>query len=164
MTFKMHLMHFFKHRILAPQVNWQERWEKRVVAIPEATRGGEKSPVRFNIPHEGIKLEGDHMPLPGFPRSAPQMLGSIINIRKSIYDLEKNPAHGRKQIDADILALTPGDEWEVVGKLPMPLSSPAAAIIGGRLYVAGGSPNGSSVQGKMWVRDAPLSPEREEMR
>ena len=65
------------------------------------------------------------------------------------------PVGGRKQIDADILALTPGGEWEVVGKLPMPLSSPAAAMIGGKLYVAGGSPNGSSVQGKMWVRDAP---------
>ncbi len=65
------------------------------------------------------------------------------------------PDGGRKQIDADILALTPDDTWEVVGKLPMPLSSPAAAIIGGKLYVAGGSPNGGSVQGKMWVRDAP---------
>ena len=65
------------------------------------------------------------------------------------------PEGGRKQIDADILALTPGEKWEVVGKLPMPLSSPAAAIIGGKLYVAGGSPNGSSVQGLMWARDAP---------
>lgn len=63
------------------------------------------------------------------------------------------PDGGRKQIDADILALTPGAEWEVVAKLPMPLSSPSAAIIGGKLYVAGGSPNGSSVQGKMWVRN-----------
>ena len=65
------------------------------------------------------------------------------------------PEGGRKQIDADILALTPGDKWDVVGKLPMPLSSPAATIIGGKIYVAGGSPNGRSVQGKMWVRDAP---------
>ena len=65
------------------------------------------------------------------------------------------PEDGRKQIDADILALTPGTKWEVVSELPLPLSSPAAAIIGGKLYVAGGSPNGRSVQGKMWVRDAP---------
>ncbi len=64
------------------------------------------------------------------------------------------PDGGRKQIDADILALTPGDTWQVVGKLPTPLSSPAAAIIDGKLYVAGGSLNGSSVQGKMWMRDA----------
>ena len=65
------------------------------------------------------------------------------------------PDGGRKRIDADILSLVPGEQWQVVGKLPMPLSSPAAAIIGGKLYVAGGSPNGSSVQGKMWMRNAP---------
>jgi N-acetylneuraminic acid mutarotase len=65
------------------------------------------------------------------------------------------PEGGRKQIDPDILALTPGGEWELVGKLPMPLSSPAAAIIAGKLYVAGGSPNGYSVQADMWVRNAP---------
>ena len=68
---------------------------------------------------------------------------------------------GRKQLGADILTLTPGDEWEVVGTLPMPLSSPAAAIIGGKLYVADGSPTRRSEQGNMWVWDAPLSPERE---
>ena len=60
-----------------------------------------------------------------------------------------------KKIDPDILALAPGGQWELVGKLPMPLSSPAAAIIGGKLYVAGGSPNGRSVQADMWVRRAP---------
>ena len=58
--------------------------------------------------------------------------------------------------DRDILALAPGGQWKVVGELPMPLSSPAADIIGGKLYVAGGSPNGRSVQTKKWVRSAPL--------
>ena len=65
------------------------------------------------------------------------------------------PEGGTKKIDADILALAPGGEWKVVGTLPMPLSSPAAAIIGGKLFVAGGSPNGRSVQGLMWVTSAP---------
>lgn len=37
----------------------------------------------------------------------------------------------------------------------MPLSSPAAVIIGGKLYVAGGSPDGRSVQADMRVRSAP---------
>lgn len=60
-----------------------------------------------------------------------------------------------KKIDPDVLALAPGDEWELVATLPMPLSSPAAAIIGGKLFVAGGSPNGRSVQADMWVRAAP---------
>jgi len=75
-----------------------------VVDIPDAVRGSEDSPIRFNIPRAGIELEGDHAPLPGFPKSAPQMIGSILNIRKSIYDLEKNPANGKKQIDAQTLA------------------------------------------------------------
>lgn len=99
MSFKARLFHTFKQRILKPQLNRQEAWEKMVVDIPEATRGGENSPVRFNIPCEGIKLEGDHPPLPGFPKSAPQMIGSILNIRKSIFDLQKNPRDGKKRID-----------------------------------------------------------------
>ena len=65
------------------------------------------------------------------------------------------PEGGKKSVDPDILALAPGGRWELVGKLPMPLSSPAAAIISGKLYVAGGSPDGRSVQADMWVRDAP---------
>ena len=84
-------------------MNRQDSWEKMVVDIPEATRGGQYSPVRFNIPREGIKLEGDHPPLPGFPKSAPQMIGSIINIRKSIFDLERNPTSGKKEIDPNTL-------------------------------------------------------------
>ena len=67
------------------------------------------------------------------------------------------PEGGSKQIDAGILALDPGSDWDLVGMLPMPLSSPAAAIIQGKLFVAGGSPNGGSVQEKMWVRDWPGS-------
>ena len=99
MTFKTRLTNKFKQSILAPQINRQDSWEKMVVDIPESTRSGKNSPVRFNIPREGIKLEGDHPPLPGFPKSAPQMISSIINIRKSIFDLEKNPKDGKKRID-----------------------------------------------------------------
>ena len=65
------------------------------------------------------------------------------------------PEGGRKSIDPDVIAYSPGGQWEVVAELPMALSSPAAAIIGGKRYVAGGSVNGGSVQAKMWVRDAP---------
>ena len=60
-----------------------------------------------------------------------------------------------KQVDPDILALSLGETWEVVATLPMPLSSPAAAIINDRLYVAGGSPGDATVIGHMWVRSAP---------
>lgn len=103
MNVKTRLTNFFKHRLLKPQLNRQEYWEKMVVDIPEATRGGENSPVRFNIPRAGIELEGDHAPLPGFPKSGSQMIGSILNIRKSIFDLEKNPTDGKKKISIKTL-------------------------------------------------------------
>jgi NAD-dependent dihydropyrimidine dehydrogenase PreA subunit len=103
MTFKAHLFHTFKQRVLKPQLSRQDRWEKMVVDIPEATRGGENSPVRFNIPRAGIALEGDRAPLPGFPKSAPQMIGSILNIRKSIFDLAENPSPGKKKMDKQTL-------------------------------------------------------------
>jgi N-acetylneuraminic acid mutarotase len=65
------------------------------------------------------------------------------------------PSGGRKRIDPDILALQPGGDWEKIGELPLPLSSPTAAVIAGKLYVAGGSPDGRSVQAKMWVGEVP---------
>ena len=37
-------------------------------------------------------MRGDQPPLPGFPGSLPQIIGSITNIRKSVLDLERNPA------------------------------------------------------------------------
>ncbi len=61
----------------------------------------------------------------------------------------------RRRIDADIVALSTAGDWQVLGRLPRPLSSPAAAIIGGRLFVAGGSANGRDPQPGMWVRDMP---------
>ena len=103
MNFKTRLTNIFKQRVLKPQLNRMDRWEKIVLDIPEATRGGENSPVRFNIPREGINLKGDHPPLPGFPGSAPQMIGSMLNIRKSVLDLDRNPSDGKKQIDPDTL-------------------------------------------------------------
>ncbi len=65
------------------------------------------------------------------------------------------PEDGRKSIYPDILVLRPGGDWELLGKLPMPLSSPAAAIVGDKLYVSGGSRNGSSVEAAMWVTELP---------
>lgn len=62
-----------------------------------------------------------------------------------------------KRIDPDILRLdlTGGDQWELVGQLPVPLSSPASRIIGDEFFLAGGSLNGGSVQPKMWLTGAP---------
>jgi N-acetylneuraminic acid mutarotase len=61
----------------------------------------------------------------------------------------------RRRIDSHIIAGIPGGVWQIVGELPRPLSSPAAAIIGDRLFVAGGSLNGADPQPGMWVRSIP---------
>jgi outer membrane protein assembly factor BamB len=58
----------------------------------------------------------------------------------------------KRRIDAAIWACAANGEWKVLGKLPRKLSSPAAAIIGERLFVAGGSLNGAHPQPEMWVR------------
>ena len=64
MNLKIRLTNFFKHRILSPQMDRLDRWEKQVVDMPAATRGNDNSLVRFNIPRAGIALEGDHAPSP----------------------------------------------------------------------------------------------------
>jgi epoxyqueuosine reductase len=101
--FKTRLTQIFKNRIMKPQLTRTDAWEKIVIDHPDSVRGGENSPVRFNIPREGIKMEGDHPLLPGFPGSLPQMLGSVLNIRKSVLDLDRNPTNGNKRIDANTL-------------------------------------------------------------
>lgn len=100
---KRQLLRVLKDRVLKPQLKRMDAWEKIVYDAPGAVRGGENSPVRFNIPREGLKLEGDHAPLPGFPKSAPQMVGSMLNIRKSVRDLARNPSEGKRHIDEDTL-------------------------------------------------------------
>jgi ferredoxin len=103
MTFKNRLKLAFRNRILKPQMERADAWEKTVIDIPGAMRGGENSPVRFHIPREGLKMKGDHPPLPGFPRSLLQMIGSLINIRRSVFDLDRNPIDGKKEIDPKTL-------------------------------------------------------------
>ena len=61
----------------------------------------------------------------------------------------------RRRINSHIIVGVPGGEWQIVGDLPRPLSSPAAAIIGDRLFVAGGSLNGADPQPGMWSRSVP---------
>jgi ferredoxin len=104
MTFKNRIKLAFQNRILKPQLKSLDAWEKIVIDFPEAMRGGENSPVRFHIPREGLNLQGDHPPLPGFPGSFPQMIGSLVNIRRSVLDLDRNPTDGNKQIDTQTLA------------------------------------------------------------
>lgn len=48
------------------------------------------------------------------------------------------PEGGKKGFDNKVVTLREGEAWEVTCHLPKPISSPAAKVIGGRLYVAGG--------------------------
>ena len=93
----------FKQLVLQPLMGKMDDWEAKVVNDPNALHGGEESPVRFNIPKEALKMHGNHPPMPGFPRSFFQVIGSIKNIRKSIFDLDQNPKDGKKKIDPETL-------------------------------------------------------------
>lgn len=103
MNIKQRLIQIFKNRVLEPQPNRIDVLEANVVNRTGSLRGGIESPVRFNIPGEGLKMKGDHPPLPGFPRSFLQMIGSWTNISKSVHDLDRNPKNAKKQIDPDTL-------------------------------------------------------------
>lgn len=99
MTLKNRVKRAFQDRFLKPQLEKMDAWEQEVFNRPGALRGGKNSPIRFDIPKEGFKMEGDHPPLPGFPGSFPQILGSIRGIRKSVLELDQNPIDGKRQID-----------------------------------------------------------------
>jgi len=103
MNLKKQMKQVFKDRVMKPLLDRMDRWEANVIERPEALRGGKNSPVRFHIPREGLKLEGDQPPMPGFPRSFPQMIGSVVNIRKSVLDLDRNPSNGKRHIDPETL-------------------------------------------------------------
>jgi epoxyqueuosine reductase len=103
MTLKTRVVQAIKDHFLSPLLVKLDEWESIVNAYPDAIRGIETSPIRFHIPREGLKLPNEEPPLPGFPRSFPQLLGSLSNIRKSVLDLDRNPSPGRRQIDADTL-------------------------------------------------------------
>ncbi len=94
---------------------------------------------------------------PDLPKGHSHAEGSTFVHNGKIYMVggHTTPAGGTKSQDPDILSLSRDGSWLKVGELPGPLSSPAAAIIGDRLYVGGGAAGGSVVQSKMWVSPAP---------
>jgi len=61
----------------------------------------------------------------------------------------------KRWIDNRITVLTPEGQWRHAGELPRPLSAATAGVIDGKLYLAGGSPNGATPQPGMWVRGVP---------
>ena len=104
MAINPHLKEMLQTRVMAPLLDKMDSWEASLVQRPGALHGAADSPVRFNIPREAIKMKGDQPPLPGFPRSLPQMVGSMTHIRRSFLSLERNPPHAKKHIDDATLA------------------------------------------------------------
>ena len=60
------------------------------------------------------------------------------------------PEGGKKAMTADVLTLREGGQWELSYTLPKAISSPAAAIVDGSLYVAGGW-DGRVAEDKRWL-------------
>jgi len=77
---------------------------------------------------------------PALPKGHSHSEGATFVHNDRIYLVggHTTPEGGQKGLEDDILSLAPGGTWELVGKLPKPLSSPAATIVDGRMYVAGG--------------------------
>ncbi len=132
------------------------------------TLAGEIYAIGGQLHHDSMQLDQSRVDIydpksdswrsgPALPKGHSHAEGATFVHDGRIYMLggHTTPQGGRKSIDRDMLVLRPGGAWEKFGELPMPLSSPSASIIGGKLYVAGGSPNGGSVQADMWVTDAP---------
>jgi len=103
MTLKRRIVTTLQKYVMSPLLDGMDNLEKNVIDRPGSLRGGENSPVRFNIPREALKMGGDQPGLPGFPRSLPQMIGSMTNIRKSVRDLDRNPGDGKKRIDPETM-------------------------------------------------------------
>ena len=98
------IQHIIQPRLMAPLLKKMEGWEASIANHPGALRGGENSPMRFDILRASINLKDDHPPFPGFPRSLPHIIGSVTNIAKSVHELDKNPVDGKKRMDRAILA------------------------------------------------------------
>ena len=124
MKLKYRMRNIFKSHVMKPLLKRLDAWEQSVIDRPEALRGGDDSPVRFHIPREGLKMQGDHLPMPGFPRSFPQTLGSMRNIRKSVLDLERNPATGKNQMDQktleELIQYAKSEGADEIGFTPVP--------------------------------------------
>ncbi|NKB33843.1 MAG: hypothetical protein GKR91_12160 [Pseudomonadales bacterium] len=94
---------------------------------------------------------------PPLPRGHSHAEGATLVYDDKIWMIggHTTPTGGTKSQDPDILTLSAGGQWQKVGELPNSLSSPAAGIIDGVLYVGGGAYGGSTVQAKMWMAPLP---------
>ena len=90
------------------------------------------------------------------PKGHSHAEGSTFVSSGRIFMLGGMIREGKKRtIDSTIWSRAENGEWKALGDLPKPLSSPAAAIIGTKLFLAGGSPDGANPQPGVWVRSVP---------
>ncbi len=75
------------------QPTW--RLEDELAARSGGVHAGPGSPKRIEIIAESMQVEGFHRPMPGFPRSLPQVISSARNIRASLREVDDNPTHPR---------------------------------------------------------------------
>ena len=75
-------------------------WENHIKGKEGAIAGTPRSANRFNILEESFRLTGDHPQLPGFPNSLPHVLGSVRNIRRSVFETDRNPTNGKTRISS----------------------------------------------------------------
>jgi len=111
---------------------------------------GQDDQARMDIfdPKTGQWTRGEDLPKPHSHAE-----GSTFVYRGKVYLLGGMTRVGkRRQIDDEISVLSADGKWSIAGKLPRRLSSPVAAILDGKLYLAGGSLNGAHPQPRMWVR------------
>lgn len=97
-------------RLVPKMEAWHRKLEATVAARPGALHAGPTSPERVNILLRAIQVPEMHAP-PGFPQSAPQLIGSMRGIKASMEELDDNPIEPRTEIDAQGLA-----ELEAVAK------------------------------------------------
>lgn len=64
----------------------------------------DQSPVRFEITNEMLKLDSDKDKLPGFPKTIPIILGSILDSTKILSTLYKNEGKEKDMIDEKTLS------------------------------------------------------------
>ncbi len=82
--FKRVLMRF----LLQPTFRLEDDFARRT----DVVHAGPASPRRIEIVAQSIEVEGLHRPLPGFPRSLPHVLSSVRNIKRSLREVEDDPA------------------------------------------------------------------------
>ncbi|MEO0563775.1 MAG: hypothetical protein AAF125_16840 [Chloroflexota bacterium] len=98
MSIKMKLQKSMKRVIIDKIMVHLEAQEASIAEMPGSVRAAEDAPERFDILRNSLKVTRPHPPLPGFPKSVPQIASSLYNIHKSVDDLQDNPQPHRTEI------------------------------------------------------------------